>query len=600
MKRYILSLFILFCSVGLYAQNYNMSVSAPGVVATEVPFNVEFIIDEPTDDFQLPDFKGFEVIAGPTLSTSRSVTIINGKREDKSEYRYTCVLIAREPGNKVIGSATASSRKNKKYASRPLPIEVVKESEEGSSSTSAKGITKDDILVLVNVNKKTVYKGEPLIVTIKLATRVELAGLEGAKYPPFNGFWKQELKSSDRQWNRENINDKIYNTIVLVEYVLFPQRSGKLSVEPMSIDVVARVATASAQRRSVFDDFFGGGNNYQNIKRKIIAEETIINVLDLPSGAPHSFDGAVGDFKLVAKASSDMLSANSSGNVILTLSGSGNMPLLIEPKIDFPNSFEGYKVKTIDNYKMSVNGASGSKVFEYPFIARASGKYIVPSVGFSYFSPTKREYISIDTRPIDISISVDTTVNSEVGQATIYTGVTKDELKIIGTDIRYIDKTMPELIRKDSFLIGSFRFFAIVALMLAFTISVFVYLTKMRKAISDKVKVRSSKARKIALSRLKEGKVLMEKGKDSLFYQEILRAMLGYVGDKLNIEIALLTKINISDTLLSRGVEKQYVDSYIGVIEKCEMAQYATMANSSMADVYNQSIDVISNIEDKK
>ncbi len=606
MKKYFLVLLVFILSLSSYAQDNSMRVVAPSVVAMGEPFKVEFKLTTEPESFEMPKFDGFDLVAGPTSSHMTSISIINGKRTNSSEYNYTCVLIPTKKGNLVIGEATATVNGNT-VKSRPLYVEVVGEgassarSGVASSEEAKRSIQKDDMLLMFSVDKKTVYNGEPIIATLKLATRVELAGIEGAKYPSFNGFWTQEIQLPDNmQWDRENINDKIYETRILKRYLLFPQRSGELTVEQMSMDIVARIMVNSpAQRRSIFDDFFGGGGSIQNITRKITSKPILIKVQDLPKNAPASFDGAVGDYSISAKLSNDLISANTSGNIELKISGTGNLPLLTEPKLSLPNSFEIYKTKTNDQYTVSANGASGSKVFEYPFIARASGKYSIPSVEFSYFDTKSKNYKTIKTPELNLGVSVDTTANGEQSTTKIFTGVTKEELKILGSDIRYIITDYPNLHKKGGFFVWSIGYYFILLVLLVAFAFAFVYLNKKHKFNRDTVRVRSSKARKIALNRLKGSKRLMDNSQNSLFYQEILKTMWGYVSDKLNIELALLSKNNISDALLSKGVDEQTVTEYLGVIEQCEFAQYAPSGSSPMSEIYNKSINVIINLEEK-
>ena len=603
MKKYIFIIITLLYSVSAFSQESAMRVSAPSVVAVGEPFKVEFSLENSPTKFIVPDFEGFDMVAGPTMSSSTSISIINGKRETSSAYIYTCVLIAQKKGNLFIGQATAYFG-SKVVKSRALPMEAVANRDSGGSTTQQQGgqkVSADDILLLMSVNKTKAYIGEALIVTLKLATRVELVGVEAAKYPSFNGFWTQELPIAENEpWNRENINDKIYETRILRKYILFPQNSGELAIDKMSMEIVARIVMDSpAQRRSIFDDFFGGGVSTQNIKRKVETRRIDIAVSELPTNAPFSFNGAVGDFSINSKLSSDMLSANSSGNIELVISGNGNMPLISEPKFALPNSFELYTVKSQDEYKVTSQGAIGKKIFEYPFIARAAGKYEIPAVEFSYFNPQTKKYKTISTKAMEIGIAVDTTANEEVGTTRIFTGVTKEELKILGNDIRYIETSYPEFTNKGDFYISSFMYFFNLILAINAALCVFWSLKRKLKYNSDVVRVRSSKARKIAVLRVKGAKSFMDSGNESQFYQATLQAMWGYISDKLNIELALLSKSNVSDALSIKGVDNDLITKYINIIEKCEMAQYAPVTDSSMSDIYNNSIEIISNLEDK-
>lgn len=605
MRRYILILLMFLCAYPLFAQRFSINVDAPRVVALGEPFRVEFKMNKRPDSFVAPDFKGFDILAGPTIAEGRSVEISQGKTVTNEEYTYTYVLLANSEGNVAIKEATASSG-GVTVKSRSIPIELVKDAARASDATSnassnaKQTIAADDILLIMSVDRSSLYKGEAVIATLKLATRIDLAGIEGAKYPSFNGFWVQEYVE-DTPWIRETISNKIYDTKVLKKYILFPQKSGELAIDMMSMDVLARIVVQSSQRgNSLFDNFFGGGAVTQDIRRKVDTKRIVLNIKELPTPVPASFSGAVGEFNFSGSLSSDILTANSSGNLTLKISGNGNLPLVSEPVVKLPSSFEAYKVKSTESINSSSSGVSGEKVFEYPFIVRAAGTYQINPIEFTYFDPKKEGYTTISTRTMDLGVSIDT-LSGAAGSnnTTIYTGVTKEELKILGNDIRYIITSPVKFYNKGSFFIFSNQYLLILfGVILLFASSVIWY-SKNRKFNRDVVRVKSSKARKMALGRLKIAKSYMNGVNDSQFHQEILKALWGYVGDKLNIEVAMLSKSNISEALSYKGVSNELIEKYLELIQDCEYAQYAPGNKTSIESVYNNSIEVISNLEEK-
>ncbi len=601
MIRYVLLIIMVLSSAIASAQSNDIAVVAPNVVAVGAPFKIEFKTTKDPESIKQPSFEGFEVLAGPTSSTMSSISIINGKRESKNEIIYTYVLTATKAGNSKI-SPIEMQIDGKSVKSREILIEVVNEdtASQGTSSTSSATIQSDDILLLMNVSKQKVYSGEALVATVKLATRVELAGIEGTKYPSFDGFWTQEIQLPDNlAWQRENINDKIYETRILKKYLLFPQRSGELTIEKMSLEMVARITlNTPAQRRSIFDDFFGGGGSVQNIKRQIESSSIDIEVLPLPSGAPSTFSGAVGSFSIDSYLTQDMISANSSNNVVVEISGSGNLPLITQPNLNLPNSFEKYNVKTNDRFTVADSGSSGSKVFEYPFIARAAGQYDIEPIEFTFFNPKSKRYETLSTDALMLGVSTDTTASAENSSTKIYTGVTKQELEILGSDIRFIKNEITPTKERNKFFVGSWGYIGIIVLIICSWFGVLFVGRRRIKLNSDVVRVKSSKARKIALARLKEANRLLTAQQSQQFYQETLRAMWGYCSDKLNIESALLSKNNIESALSSKGIDKVLIFKYIGIIESCEFAQYAPTTDNSMSDIYNKSVDIIIELEE--
>lgn len=613
MKRLIHTVIFLFCAAAVHAQN-GISVDAPRVVGVGEPFRVEFTLNEEPKEFTAPAFTGFDVVAGPSVSKSSSVNIVNGNITRSSSVIYTYVLLAQEAGNLQIGSAEATL-KNGTVKSSVLPIEAVKESggsaaagsgsqsgnsgQTARSNTQSNSIAKDDIVLLLTVNKRSAYPGETVVAQVKLLTRVQLAGIEGAKYPTFSGFWTQDLEVADTPWERIEHNGKIYDSKVLREYLLFPQKKGELKIEPMSMDIVARIVMESQGGGSLFDSFFGGGARMQDVRRKVTSAPVTIQVNDYPSTPPASFSGAVGSFTMESTLGSDLIAANNSSNITVTIKGEGNLPLIEEPKLKLPDSFELYKVKSSDNYTTRRNGATGSKTFEYPFIARAKGEYHIEPLEFTYFNPTTKAFVTLRSNPFDVEVTADNSSTASSGNNTIISGVTKEELKILGSDIRFIRTGNPHLAPKGGFLIASPLYFGLLALMILLFAAAAILLKRSIQASKDVVRVKSRRATKIALNRLKTARKSLQAGENDRFYQETLKALWGYVGDKLNIGTADLSKERIAEALIARGIAQEEVDRFLSVISDCEFAQYAPASSEKREDIYNAAVNIITQFEDK-
>ncbi len=364
---------------------------APQMVEAGTAFRVEFVLsvndrNSVPSSFTAPDFAGLNVIAGPSESRGQSISIVNSQRTEKHIFTYTYVLSAPSEGRVTLGPASVTVD-GQNHTTRPVQIEVVASGSDvagqaaGGRPQASGTLAKDDVLIRIIPSRTTVYKGEPIRVQLKIYTRADLAGVQNARYPAFNGFWSQELDLVG-EWRQETYNNKLYNTQVIREFLIFPQQAGTLSIEQFALSVVARIVT-QGQRQSIFDDFFGGGPSFQDVPLELTAGPIPITVRELPSGAPAGFSGAVGQFRLEGGPGQLDIPANSSANFEVTISGSGNLPLIESPPIAMPTSFEAYAVKTTDNYTPGGANITGSKRFLTPFIPRAEGEYTIAPVEFS-------------------------------------------------------------------------------------------------------------------------------------------------------------------------------------------------------------------------
>ncbi|MEG1885490.1 MAG: BatD family protein [Alistipes sp.] len=602
------ALFVLAIFSALGAEKVTFEANSPLMVAVGETFRVEFALNALPDDnsFGAPDFKGFDVLAGPVISRGESMQIINGSMSKSINYLITYVLSPLRAGNVTIGSAEVAVN-GTTYRTRALPIEVVDEGGSSSAGNSMQSqnqrqsasegqgkVAKDDILLRAIVSRSSVYKGEPLRVAFKLYTRVPFAGAEGGKMPSFNGFWAQELNADNPQHQRETVNGKVYESQVWREFLLYPQQAGTLTIEPADLTVIAQVVT---QNRRSADPFFGGGPEVYNVRRKVETPRISIQVKELPAGAPADFSGAVGKFTMEAVYPSDQLSANSAATYTIKIAGTGNMTFIQAPKLTLPTSFEQYNVKTTESIKSSAAGTSGYRQFEYPFIARAQGDYSVAPVEFSYFNPESVQYITLSSKTLDLQITPDVSGGDTTMRVVRGQGLSKEDVKMLGQDIRFVKLGGAMLRTKSVPFIFSVAYFIVLFGILVLFAMLYIALRRQIRDSHNAALLRGKHANKVAVQRFRAAKKYMTEQNQHAFYEEMLRALWGYMSDKFNIPMANLTKENVREELHKRDVSLEETQRFTAIITKCDEAQYSPMASAQMSDVYTEGLDLISRIE---
>ncbi|MBO4558080.1 MAG: BatD family protein [Bacteroidales bacterium] len=620
MKRYLAFLLVLFAAVGVRAQSLRME--APSVVATDEPFRVVFTADGKITDFEWAPPAGLTLMWGPSKGTSSNLTIINGKRESSETVTYTYLLSADTKGTYTIPAATCKV-KGTEVSSGTAVVEVVDEapagqsagqSQQGGQASQGGGqsqqqqpsqgagaaqsdpsitgtVPNEDIFMRLNLSKTSAVKGEPLTAVLKLYTRADIAGFEDFKLPTFNGFWSKETYAPNNlEFNKENINGKIYNTTVIRRYMLIPQQEGVINIEPAEAVCQLRVRANNGRARSIFDDFF---DSYQTIRKRVSTGSINVHVNPLPAGAPASFGGGVGQFTITARFANDSIAANEASSLIVTVSGKGNVTMLSAPKISFPSEFDVYDVKTTD--RSDGSGVTGSKVFEYPFIARSYGDFTIGPIKYSYYDISKGSYVTTEAPAVTIKVSSD---GAEQGASDGIGGGVRQSVRNIGSDIRYIATGSPALRKEGSFFVTSWPFYAILAAIVALFFIVGAAMSKARERRADVAGMRNRRANKIATERLRRSKDYLKQGLVGAYYEELHKAVMGYVSDKLSMPGSDLSKDNISEQLAARGVPQATIDSLMGIIAICEAARYAPdYTPEQMENQYKDALDTITAIE---
>ncbi len=610
-KRFFILLSLLLSAmVAFAAESVTFITNTNRMVRVGEAFRVEFKLNSKPDDdsFKAPSFEGFDVIAGPSVYRGQSVQYVNGTMTQTYEFTYTYVLLPQSEGVKTIGEASIMVD-GKSYRTRPVPVEVVNEqpgsgnsansSEQGVASqqrtnSEQKTISGDDILLSINLSRSSVYKGEPILASVNLYYRVPVVGVNNMKSPSFNGFWAQELSGSNQQPRRETINGKVYDCSVLMQYLLYPQQSGNLTIDAAELEAVAQIVVQNNRSR---DPFFGSMPEVHNVNRKVRSPRVTISVKELPAGAPESFAGAVGRFSLSETPPTTQFAANSAGTYTIRIAGSGNLRFVQAPKLSLPNSFELYDVKSTEQINSSAGGASGYRQFEYPFIARAEGEYDIAPIEFSYFDPSKAQYVTLKTQPLHLSITPDESGSSSSDGIKIVKGLQKEDVKMLGEDIRFIKSGRHHLKSISSPFMLSPLYFAVLCAILLFFVALYFILRKKIRESHNATLIKGKRANKVALQRFHNAKRAMMEQNRYAFYEEMSRALWGYMSDKLNIPVSSLTKENVREELHKRGVGYDESKAFSSIITRCEEAQYSPMSSTQMSDIYSAGVEFISQME---
>lgn len=590
MKRFTTYLLLLlaFTSSGIIAVAQDIKVTAAAShydVATGDRFKIEFRVNSNIDNFKPPKISDFRVLSGPNQSTSMSW--VNGKTSANISYSY--ILMAVKEGSFTIPAAEVTID-GKKYQSNTIEINVSKGANvQNTPNSNNTTVTKnsDDLFIKSSVNKTTVYQGEHLVATYQLFTKINIAANEMVKNADLNGFWSQEINIGQAQWTQEIINGERWNIATIRKIVLFPQRSGELEIDPLEMRFITQKRVSGGQ--SIFDQFFGQVVEEEHIVK---SKPIKIKVLPHPTPKPDGFVNAVGQLKMTTEVSATEVKANEAINIKVTISGTGNLPLIDNPQINFPKEFEIYDPKVTDNTKTGNNGVSGSKEYNYLVIPRYQGNFTIEPITFSYFNPSTKKYETISSNPIVLKINKGDGTDNNV----TYTAAGKEDIKILGKDIRYIHTDTPKFVLNANNLYNTWKFYILLLLAPLLFIIAFILRNKTRAANSDIARVKSRKAGKLASKLLSSAKKSLAANDKNAFYEATSKALFGYVGDKLNIAVADLTQENIKSSLAAKDVDDNIINSLIETIDLCDMARFAPVPVSEQ-EVYDKAENIIQQIE---
>lgn len=599
MKRLFFTVILALAAIGVSAQDV-IKVEAPNVVAADEQFNVTFIIEgenSPTD-FTWSPGSDFQVLWGPQSGHSVSTRIINGKRSRSEQTTFTYVLRPVSTGRFSLPVATAKV-KGKEIRSENKSIEVA---EAGSASPSNQsspnqssqrqqaGISDDDIFLTLELSRTNVVVGEPITATLKLYQRVNVAGFENVNFPDFNGFWSQEIEApTNIEFSREVYDGQIYNSALLRKFILIPQQQGAVRINPAELVCLVNVRVASAGN-SIFDGFF---DDYRTMRKKVESKAVTVNVSPLPAGAPSTFAGGVGQFEISAKLSKDTLKTHEAASLLVTVTGKGNVSLLEEPKVSFPPDMEVYDTKISD--RIDNGGLSGSKYYEFPFIPRSHGDFVIEPVRYSYYDVNSKRYVTLETPSIPLSVEMG---DERENAGMVISGPSQKDVRTLGSDIRFISTRSPGLVPIGDFFLFSPAFWILSIIILILAALCWVSLRKIAARRADVVGTRNRKATKMALKRLHLADTFMRQNLYTAFYEELHKALIGFISDKLNMPMAEQSKGRMTEVLKERGASDELISGFIGILDACEFARYSPDAgHEAMAGHYQEAVDVISSMD---
>ena len=592
MKKYLIIILSLIGSLSLQAQKVTFQATTQNVVAVGEQFRLNYKLNNRGSQFQAPNLEGFRVLGGPSASNSSNISIVNGQMTKEINTTYTYVLQALKEGKFNITAAKIVVA-GKTYSSNTLKIEVVKAGTKNKGNTSGSGVDANDLFIKILPNKRNVYLGEPISLTLKVYTRVDLADLQNAEFPEYKGFYSQDIKTPDNiTLQRENIKGVIYNTALLDKVLLYPQKTGKLKIEPAKIDAIIRKKVQRRGRRTAFDDFFGGG--YKQYRISIKSQPVTITVKALPTNKPSNFTGAVGSFKVSAEVDNTQLKVNDALTYKIKISGKGNIKLIKDPDMDFPHDFDVWEPKLSNNITNTATGTKGNKTYEYVIQPRHPGNFTIPAFEFSYFDINSKTYKTAKTESFNIEVAQGDGTSTVVNTGSY----SKEDIELIGKDIRYIKTGDIVLAEKAVPFFGTINYWlSFVGGILTFFI-IYILRRKQIKDASDSVLVKNKKAKKEAIKRMKLAKDFMNKDQPEQFYEEIVKGVQGYLSDKLNIPLSEFTIDNALSELQKRELPEELLSKLKNVVQDCEFARYApSQANQNLDDIYTTSIKLISEFE---
>ena len=597
-KHYILWV-LIFWSTGLFAQDISFTASvSKNPVAVGEQFEVTFTLNGNAESFDPPSFNGFQMLSGPNQSTS--MTSINGRTTMSLSLSY--ILAGTKEGSFTITAASVTAG-GKQYKSNPIKIKVAKGSAAAPNNQSAargQGSGRSDegrsadissrLFIRAIANKTNVYQGEQLTVTYKLYANVDLIGNTIDKLPDFNGFWSQEVDKNNQyvNWEAEVYNGVRYNVAVLKEIILFPQRYGKLTLDPLAMTFVVRQSVPSDDP---IEAFFG---SYKDVKYKIKSAPVGINVKPLPEiGKPAGFAGAVGNFGMGVGLDRKEVKANEAINYTVRITGSGNLKLIKTPSVNFPAGIEKYDPKIDDQITESMSGVSGTREYTYLLIPRHEGNYTIPPFEFSYFNPATKKYVTLSSEEFAIKVLK----GAPGSNVTAYGPGNQQEVKVLDKDIRYIKTTEPDFEKEGDGFYGSILYYILFALGPLLFLSALLYRKWYRENNKDQVAVKGRNANKVAARHLSTAQKHLLTGDKANFYEAIYKGLYGYLSDKLNIAAADLNRENITEKLLVRNIDNALVGQLTETLDLCEMARYAPVSGISEQEVFEKAKGIINDIE---
>lgn len=595
----------IFSSIVTVNAQVTFRASAPATVEKGQQFRLSYILNKEGRDLRLPDIKGFEILFGPTTSTSFSQQTINGQTTSESSVTYTYILMANDVGTFTIDPASITVGSSN-YRSNSLQIKVLPESatpapgqsggnssQSGTDNAAPQGsgtVSAKDAFIRAIISKNSVYEQEGFTVTFRLYTTYNVVDFGKIEFPEFEGFMVEEVNMpSNQQLQMERYDGKNYYTADLRKTLLFPQRSGQISIPSGRLEMVFSVPSG----RKV-STFYGAQEVMVDVKKAMVTNPVAINVKALPAGKPASFSNAVGTFTMKPSISTQQTRANEPITIKLEISGTGNLKLIGNPEVEFPTNFETYDPTINNNFNVTTNGLTGIRSIEYLTIPRYEGNYTIPAINFTYFDLNTGSYKTLSSPEYQLQVA-----KGDPSQAKTGGYVNRQDVKV-EQDIRFLKTREPVYVSKSSFFTGSFSYWLWYIIPLLLLIVLYVLNRKRAKENANIALMRTKKANKMAIRRLKLAEKYLKEHNKEKFYDEVLRALWGYFSDKLSIPLANLSKNNIEAELSKYGISDALIGKFMNILNTCEFARYAPAeSDAAMENVYNDAVAAIGEMESK-
>lgn len=601
----ILSIF-MFMASAIVAQEARMTLRAPAEVGVGQQFAVTYEVNARPTDFKTPTFNNFNFLGGPSQSSSSSTQIINGNVTRSMSISYTYYLSAAAEGTFTIPKTTCKVD-GKVIESNSAQIKVVKSAANQQQQSQGQGryrqqvqqqdepvqIDDNTLYVKISANKTNVYQGEEIIVTYRIYTQVNISQYQIDKLPINKGFWTEDLWNDNTsvQQYEETINGKRYLVGEIRKAALFPQESGLLTIEPLQLEVLAQLPSQRRRTGSIFDLFDDAFfNTHQSVKKILVSNSLKINVKPLPT-PPDNFTGGVGNFSLSAKIDTDKIKANEALTYSLTVSGTGNLMLIDDIDVKFPEVFEVYDPKVVPNIRHSAGGVSGSKTFEWILIPRSQGNYKIPEATLVFFNPKTKSYETKKTQSFNIRVD-----KGDANAMTAYSS--KSDVKLLNSDINYIMTGNPELTKaKDSFF-NTLLFWILLIIPILLAVVMVVYGRKVKESRKDIGSMKLRKATSLAKKRLRRAEAYLTQNDDEKFYIEIYQAIWGYISDKFTIPLSSLSTETVQECLEAKKVDTSIVEKILKTLGDVNFARFAPGDSSTKKQgIYEQALQMILDIE---
>lgn len=593
--KIVLLITVLSGNILISEAQVTFKASAPATVVEGEQFRLSYVLNQEGKDLRLPDLTDFDILFGPSTSTSFSQRTINGKTTSERSVTYTYILVPKTTGTFTISPASITVG-GSNYQSNSLKIEVLPpdktnpQESSGSSSARAATVTESDAFIRAIVSKNNPYEQEGFTVTFRLYTTLNIVNFGRIQFPEFEGFMVEEIDvPANQQLKMERYNDRNYYTADIRKTLLFPQKSGQITIPSGRLEMMFSVPSG----RKV-TTFFGSQELTVDVKKELVTNPITVNVKPLPANRPASYANAVGSFSLKPNISSNELKANEAFTIRIEISGTGNMKLISNPNIEFPNNFEVYDPTVTNALNASGNGLTGIRTIEYMAIPRYEGSYTIPPIEFSYFDISSNSYKILTTPEYNLQVA-----KGEPGGTSANNFFNQQDVKV-EQDIRFLKTGEPDYKSISDFFVGSFIYWLWYIIPLLILVIFYIVDRKNARENANIALKRNRKANTMAIKRLKLAlKYLKEQNKER-FYDEVLRAIWGYFSDKLSIPVANLSKYNIETELSKNGISDELIERFMNILGTCEFARYAPAeSDAEMDSVYNNTIDAIGEMENR-